>query len=187
MGKQAKAKQERREGGGSLLQFPVSNDLGRELALKEANKRQEAEMDRVQAARRALERNLDPAVTERVAAVRAVLETPAFNEARNTALNQARLSLRPPQNEDDVREVLLGVLRAEPFNCDTRDVLLKLFVYAPNGAPCPACLERGRKPQRERHFHVMCFPGVEAVQRAAEAARAELEAPKLSETSATAG
>lgn len=158
MGQQSRAKRDRRLGRRKAKKVvPLTPG---ELAA--------AEHDRKRAA---IHRHLEAAgVMARVRAVIALMSTPAYVDAQHKAISQAELSALPPRNEEDVRSIILDVLRDDPFNADLRDVLLKVRVN-----------------QRTKRMSVSAGPGIEAARAAMAAAALELEPPKLSVPAVAAG
>ncbi len=146
MGRQASIRRERR-----LNPKKVTRPISRAEIARAVEK---AENERMTAA---IARHMPEGVMERVAAVTKIMRSPEFEKARSTAMRQADLRPNPPRNEEDVRSLLLEVLRGEPFNADTRDVLLKIFVN-----------------QKSKTLTVDAGPGVEASGIAVAGARAEL-------------
>lgn len=158
MGKQSRAKRDRRLGRGKTKKLvPLSRA---ELAAAEQEQQ-----------RAAVHRHLVAAgVWDRVQAVVALMKTEPYIEAQNRAISQAELGPLPPRSEEDVRAIILGVLEGEPFNADLRDVLLKL-----------------RVDHETQRLTVSAGPGLEAVRAAINEAAPALAGPKLSEPAPAAG
>jgi hypothetical protein len=141
VGKQSRAKRKRRRG---------RRKTKRLVALSRAELAAAAEDQQ----RAAIHRHLVAAgVWARVQAVVALMKTEPYVEAQNRAISQAELGPLPPRNEEDVRAILLDVLKGEPFNADLRDVLLKV-----------------RVDHETKRLSVSAGPGLEAVRAAIEVA-----------------
>lgn len=65
-------------------------------------------------------------ISAKVAAVDYLMRSRPFQRARHEAFFEADESDAPPKNEEDVRQILLGVLAS--FRADMADVLLKVTV-----------------------------------------------------------
>lgn len=158
MGQQSRAKRDRRLGRGKIKKLaPLSPT---ELAAAEEERKRAAVQQHL----------VDAGVWARVQAAVALMKTERYIEAQNRAISQAELGPLPPRNEEDVRAIILDVLRGEPFNADLRDVLLKV-----------------RIDHETKRLSVSAGPGLEAVRLAIQEVAPALSGPKLSEPGPAAG